>query len=110
MPRIGDVDFETGCWTTPRPRSWRSRDSRAHWVKVWSTTPLERRTKDVKRRARVVGIVPNEASVIRLVGAILAAAHDAWQAGDRRSRSAGSLAKLSPERDTGAVSERTTGD
>ena len=37
---------------------------RAHWRKIWSTNPLERLNKEIKRRARVVGIVPNEASVI----------------------------------------------
>ena len=57
---------------------------RAHWSKIWSTNPLERLNKEIKRRARVVGIFPNEASVIRLVGMILADTNDEWITDERR--------------------------
>jgi putative transposase len=50
-----------------------------HRVKLHSTNPLERLNKEVKRRADVVGIFPNEDSIVRLIGAVLLEANDEWQ-------------------------------
>ncbi|MEX0407308.1 IS256 family transposase [Aquibium sp. LZ166] len=50
-----------------------------HRTKLHSTNPLERLNKEVKRRADVVGIFPNEDSIVRLIGAVLLEANDEWQ-------------------------------
>ena len=64
-------------------------------TKLHSTDPLERLNKEVKRQADVVGIFPNEESIVRLVGAVLMEQNADWQTRDHSCRS-----RASPGRPT----------
>ena len=69
---------------------------REHWPQIASTNPLERLNGEIKRRADVVGIFPNEPAVVRLVGALMLEQNDEW-AVSRRYMSLESLAALSDD-------------
>lgn len=65
-----------------------------HWRKLWSTNPLERLHREVKRRCDVVGVFPNDASIDRLVTAVIVEQHDEWAVADRHYLSETSMARL----------------
>jgi transposase-like protein len=77
----------------------------SHWKKIWSTNPLERVNKEIKRRTDVVGIFPNEAAVTRLAGAVLIETHDEWAVAGRRYLAEGSMALLDRPTDDGTTKE-----
>ena len=72
---------------------------KTRWSQIHSTNPIERLNREVKRRTNVVQIFPNEAAIVRLVGALLLEQNDEW-AVSRRYMSLKTLAGLS---DTSAV-------
>lgn len=51
---------------------------REHWTHISSTNPIERVNREIKRRCDVIGIFPNEAAIICLVGALMLEQNDEW--------------------------------
>jgi putative transposase len=64
-----------------------------HWPQIASTNPLERVNLEIKRRSDVIGIFPNDAAIIRLVGALMLETNDEWTVA-RRYMSLETLARV----------------
>jgi putative transposase len=68
----------------------------SHWSKIWSSNSIERVNGEIKRRTRVVGIFPNDASALRLITAVCVEQHDEWLVAEKRYIGEGSMALLKP--------------
>lgn len=79
----------------------------AHWRQIWSTNPLERVHREIKRCTDVVGVFPNDAAINRLVTAVIVEQHDKWQGSERRYLAEGSMAALMQPPDEPPAAERS---
>lgn len=76
-----------------------------HWRQIWSTNPLERVNKEIKRGTDVVGTFPNPAALLRLAGHVLIEQHDEWDGADRRYFSEHSMKLLTANDEEVAIPE-----
>lgn len=72
-----------------------------HWPQLHSTNPIERLNGEIKRRTDVVAIFPNEAAIVRLIGALLLEQNDEWAASRSRYMSLEKLAQVSDDPQAG---------
>jgi transposase-like protein len=76
-----------------------------HRRRLHSTNTVERLHMEIKRRTRVIGIFPNRASLLRMVGTLLQEQDDEWQVAERRYFSIESMNKIDLENDGGDASK-----
>jgi putative transposase len=76
-----------------------------HWRKIWSTNPLVRLNKEIKRSTNVVGIIPNVAAITRLVGSQLLEQQEEWQLDRRRFFSEATMAKIPEPKEALALTD-----
>ena len=74
-----------------------------HRTKLHSTNPLERLNREIKRRSDVVGILPSEESITRLVGAVLLEVNDDWQLQHRYMQVEGMVELDTPQIEEGST-------
>jgi len=68
-----------------------------HWAKLHSTNPIERLNGEIKRRAEVIDIFPNDDTIVRLVGALLLVQNDEWAVQRSRYMTLETIAAMSDD-------------
>ena len=102
-PKIADMLEDARRTTSSRSAAF----PQQHWRQIWSTNPLERVNKEIKRRTDVVGTFPNPAALLRLAGHVLIEQHDEWDGADRRYFSEHSMKLLNANTEEVAIPELT---